>query len=156
MRMLLLAAAFAGFATSAFAERVTTYQPAAATRGRSGYEETQIDRNRVRVQFSGNPGTERETVEVNLLYRAAETTIARGFDYFVVIDHNVETTSEYESNGVRAGPRLASTSYREVASHKAMADIAMFYGQRPPLVANAYDARTVQANLVSRIKLPRP
>jgi hypothetical protein len=152
-RTLLLAAAFAGFATSAFAERATTYQPTSASRGRSGYEETQIDGNRIRVRFAGNPGTELETVEVNLLYRVAETTLARGYDYFVIVGHNVETTSEFESAG--AFGRRGMVSYREVPRHQAVADVAMFYGVRPPLAANAYDARAVQANLAPRIKHPR-
>lgn len=140
-----LAAAIAS-ATSAAAQ--TVYQPAAATRGHYGYAETQIDVNRVRVRFSGNSRTDRELVELNLLYRAAETTLQRGFDYFVVVDHNVEGRTDYD----RAGPpRMAS--YNESSRYQAVSDIVMFNGDRPP-VANAFDARTVQANLATRIRRP--
>jgi hypothetical protein len=80
MRALLLAATAALIATTASAETRTTYQPAVTSRSHSGYSETQIDANRLRVSFRGNSGASRESVETNLLYRAAELTLQRGYD----------------------------------------------------------------------------
>ena len=90
MRTLLFAAAAALIATSASAETRTTYQPITQSWSHSGYSETQIDTNRLRVTFRGNTGASRESVESNLLYRAAELTLQRGFDYFVVVGHSVD------------------------------------------------------------------
>lgn len=136
------------FALAASAAAQTLYQPSSESRGRYGYAETQIDINRVRVSFSGNSRTDRESVELNLLYRAAETTLQRGFDYFVVVDHNVEQRTDYDRMGP---PRMAS--YNESSRYQAVSDIVMFNGVRPP-VANAFDARTVRANLATRITRP--
>jgi hypothetical protein len=153
MRIALLAAGALLFAASAHAETITPYQPAAASRSHAGFSETQIDVNRVRVAFAGKSGTSREAVETNLLYRAAETTLARGYDYFVVLEHNVETAMEFENSGP-PGP-LAPRRYRETARYQAVSDIVMRRGPRPIEAANAYDARTVQANLAAHIARPR-
>ena len=60
-----------------------------------GYKEQQLERDRYRVTFSGNSLTDRETVENYLLYRAAELTLERDFDYFVVFDRDVEAETRY-------------------------------------------------------------
>jgi hypothetical protein len=63
--------------------RPTPYQPAGA-HGRDGYVEREIGRDQYRIGFTGNGITTRETVDLYLLYRAAELTRDRGFDYFIV------------------------------------------------------------------------
>ncbi|WP_204260691.1 CC0125/CC1285 family lipoprotein, partial [Stenotrophomonas maltophilia] len=50
----------------------------------------QIESNRFRISFSGNSLTARETVERNLLYRAAELTLQQGFDHFILADRDTE------------------------------------------------------------------
>ena len=60
-----------------------------------GYKEQQLEQDRYRVTFSGNSLTDRETVENYLLYRAAELTLERDFDYFVVFDRDVEAETRY-------------------------------------------------------------
>jgi hypothetical protein len=42
------------------------------------------------VNFSGNSLTSRETVEGYLLYRAAELTVAQGYDWFAVVDRQTD------------------------------------------------------------------
>jgi hypothetical protein len=152
MRLALLAAAGLLFATSASA--LTPYQPANPSRSPYGYAETQIEYNRVRVTFAGDSSTNRETVETYLLFRAAETTLARGYDHFVVLDHNVEESSEFRTSGPPRPP-IAPRNYREVSRYQAMSDIVMQRGPRPDGQANAYDARAVMANLAWRIQRPR-
>ena len=60
----------------------TPYQP--ATDGQ-GYAEQALERDRYRVTFVGNSLTSRETVENYLLFRAAEVTMSKGFDHFVMV-----------------------------------------------------------------------
>ena len=76
----------------------TPYQPYRAERAsgiHGGYSDQRLAPNQFRVKFHGNELTSRERVETYLLYRAAELTVANGFDRFVIVDrhteHDVET-----------------------------------------------------------------
>lgn len=170
MRTLLLAVAAGLLSACATA---TPYQ--LATTDRYGFEEQRIESNRVRITFRGNTLTDRETVETYLLYRAAELTLQSGNDYFIVADRGTEEHSRLQGAGYYR-PRLAfdywyfsprrgwspwydpfwnePTSYREVTRYEAVAEIAMFSGQKPQNDASAFDAREVQANLQGRIVRP--
>jgi hypothetical protein len=69
----------------------TPYQPnirGQATSG--GYSEQRIETNRFRVNFAGNSLTSRETVEGYLLFRAAELTVQEGYDWFSIVDRQVD------------------------------------------------------------------
>jgi hypothetical protein len=149
----------------------TPYQPRTPD-SRYGFQETAIEANRVRITFQGNTLTDRETVETYLLYRAAEATLERGFDYFMVAARETEEHSRLQSTG---GRRFHSAfdyyyfsarrgwspwydpfwdepmSYREVTRYEAVAEIAMFNGEKPEGDASAYDARQVQSNLGGRV-----
>lgn len=153
----------------------TPYQPS-ETAG-YGFHEQTIESNRVRITFRGNTLTDRETVETYLLYRAAEVTLQNGKDYFVVADRDTEEHSRLQGDGYgpsRYGFRYWAyrphwgwspwydpfwdqpTRYREVTRYEAIAEIAMFNGQKPADDPNAFDAREVQANLQGRIVRPQP
>jgi hypothetical protein len=72
----------------------TPYQPnirGQATSG--GYSEVQIEPDRFRVTFSGNSLTSRETVEGYLLFRAAELTLQKGYDWFTIVDRETDKTT---------------------------------------------------------------
>lgn len=92
------AALLAGCAT------VTPYQPQ-VVRGpvSGGYTDTQVEPDRLRVSFSGNTRTSRETVEVGLLYRAAELTLARGYDWFELADRATDRKTYASAIGVYGG-----------------------------------------------------
>jgi len=170
MRTLMLAAA-AGLMLAACAT-ATPYQPADA--GRYGFQEQVIEQNRVRITFRGNTLTDRDTVETYLLYRAAEVTLASGKDYFIVANRDTEGHSRLQSVGSSArfgfdywyfSPRRGwspwydpfwaePASYREVTRYEAVAEIAMFDGEKPANDANAFSARDVQTNLQGRIVRP--
>lgn len=172
MRMLLLAAAAGFLAACATA---TPYQPAASGVGAYGFSEQRIESNRVRITFRGNTVTDRETVETYMLYRAAELTLQAGRDYFIVADRDTEEHTRLQGTGPSYSrfafdywyfsPRRGwspwydpfwnePASYREVTRYEAVAEIAMFSGQKPADNANAFDAREVQANLQGRIVRP--
>ena len=172
MRMLAFAALAGVLAACATA---TPYQSAATDR--YGFQEQQIEANRVRITFRGNALTDRDTVETYLLYRAAELTLAAGKDYFVVANRDTEEHTRLQGVGPPR-PRFAfdywyfsprrgwspwsdpfwdePSSYREVTRYEAIAEIAMFSGPKPANDANAFDAREVQANLQGRIVRPPP
>jgi hypothetical protein len=150
LRILLTAVTASMLTGGAVADTPTVYQPSAISQTRSGYSETQIDVNRLRVMFAGENGTERETVESSLLYRAAEITVQRGYDYFVVVDHSVDAKTET----IRKGPPLPPIGPKrteDVTRYTATSEIIMYKGARPAEKPEAYDARTVQTNLQWRI-----
>lgn len=139
----------------------TPYQPVVDG---FGYAEQSLETDRYRVSFSGNSLTPRETVENYLLYRAAEVTLEKGFDYFVVAEEDVERSTQYRTtySGVGApfgsvyGTRyrsrfsaggLATSTSRPINSYEAYANIVLRRGEKPSDNPEAYDARDVLARL---------
>ena len=175
VKVLLAAAAVAALVACA---TTTPYAPATRPGG-YGYSEQSIERNRARVTFRGNSSTPRETVENLLLYRAAQLTIERGFDYFVVAGRDTDKRSRLQSYG---GPRYYPgfypywsyysprwgwrpwydpfwddpVSYREVTQFEASAEITMFDGEKPARNPNAYVASEVVENLRGLAAPPAP
>ena len=142
----------------------TPYQPALDGHG---YAEQAIEDDRYRVTFSGNSQTPRETVENYLLYRAAEVTLQRGYDHFVIVDRETERTTTYVSTttgfgghhgfhpfyrGYSSGfSRFATTTSRLRDRYAAFANIVMRGGEKPSDDPDAYDAREVLERLAPTI-----
>ena len=145
----------------------TPYQPAADG---YGYAEQALEENRFRVSFSGNRLTSRETVENYLLYRAAEITVTRGFDHFVVAHWDTERKTTYFSTVPLTGyvgfgwydsygdPFGGFTTARARPSDRyaAYANIVMRRGAKPTGDPDAYDARAVLARLTPSLAIPSP
>jgi hypothetical protein len=151
----LLALALSACATA------TPYQP--SDRGQ-GYYEQKIESNRYRIHFAGNSMTAKQTVENYLLYRAAELTLASGYDYFVTAEQSTQADTRYEQTFTggfgyywfpRAAIGLSSTSY-PVNEFDAQADVVMFKGTKPPGDPKAFDAHEVKANLEAIVVRPKP
>ena len=138
----------------------TVYGPAG--KGGVGFVEQRITAERWRVSFRGGGGAPAGQVSDYALLRAAELTLANGYDWFRVENRYVEQTG-YQgtslgvgvggasygrhtgvglgvSSGVplNGGPQLTSTL-----------DISMGKGPRPN-DANVYDARDVQQHVGPR------
>lgn len=94
-RFAALAASAVLVATLGACATATPYQPnirGQATSG--GFSEVRLDADRFRVNFAGNSMTSRETVEGYLLYRAAELTVAQGYDWFTVVDRQTDRNAQ--------------------------------------------------------------
>ncbi|MGH6899320.1 MAG: CC0125/CC1285 family lipoprotein [Geminicoccaceae bacterium] len=135
--------------------QATPYQPAADG---FGYREQQIEENRYRVTFAGNELTAPDTVQNYLLFRAAEITLDRGYDHFVVVDRNLDRSTRYWSSGdTYWGSRFGggsgaflgfgTTTAQPIDRYTAYADVVMFRGEEPAADVNAYDARDVLRRL---------
>lgn len=136
----------------------TPYQP---MDGGQGYSEQALEADRYRITFSGSSATPRETVENYLLYRAAEVTVERGYDHFLVVERNTEQGTAGGSTGfgvgVGRGYRNRYSGYGGVTSatiwpgggdsYTAYANIVMRRGARPAEDPKAYDARAVLKRL---------
>lgn len=63
---------------------------------RGGYSEMQLNDNEYVVSFSGNGFTSEERVTKLLLYRCAELTKKKGFNYFVISSvHEAQNNSQF-------------------------------------------------------------
>ena len=139
----------------ACAPHPTPYQAAGPTP--YGYSEQQIETNRFRVSFSGNTDTPRPAVENALLYRAAELTKARGYDYFIVVGTDTEPTTKYWSTidsmggfggwgghhwgGV--GLDIGTATSRPITNYTAYADGVLMKGKKPEDEPRAFSADDV-------------
>lgn len=69
----------------------TPYQPVSASNpAAGGFTDQKLAEGRYSVTFAGNRLTSRETVESYLLYRAAELTLEQGYDWFAIVDKQME------------------------------------------------------------------
>lgn len=146
-------------------ETPTPYQPlqagsVQATSG--GYSETKIEANRWRVSFSGNEQTPRAAVETDMLYRAAELTLAQGFDWFEAAQRHTDTHSRGYVNdpfGPWWGPPgfrhrfwgdpfwAEDVEFQTQLRYDASVEIVMRHGSKPADDPHAFDAHAVVANL---------
>lgn len=145
----------------------TSYQPRGFT---GGFSEIQLDQNTIRVSFRGNAMTQRDTVETYMLYRCAELTLEKGFDFFVLADTGTDvqhgaivSPGSYQSTTtitpMGSGFATAGTTgtytpgtvtpYRKFGS---TATIKLFKGEKPANLPNAYSAQEVKTYLEPHIK----
>ena len=93
-RKVVLAAMAASTLVVAGCATETTYKPATGSGfNRTGFSERQIEPDRFLVSFAGNSVTSRDTVERYLFFRAAELTLAQGYDYFLMADRDTNLQS---------------------------------------------------------------
>jgi len=163
----------------------TPYQPAVSGQAVSGgFSETRVEADRYRVTFAGNSLTSRETVERYLLYRAAELTVEQGYDWFALVERQVDRKTRTYVEPDRFGPygywrpswryygpgwgwRVWDPWYddpfwadhmdvRTVEKFEASAEIVLRKGEKPAGDASAFDAREVMTNLGPAIERPAP
>lgn len=168
--------AAAGLLALAACAHPTPYQ---AEQDGQGYSEKPIEDDRYRVTFAGNSLTKRETVEDYLLFRAAEVTLQRGYDYFLVVEKDTERKTTkltsfsefgtpsyafgyyryspfYSGYFGRYGTGIASETVRERHKYNAYANIQLRRGAKPDDDPQAYDARDVLKRLAPTITYPEP
>lgn len=120
----------------------------------AGYKEIALADNHYRVQFKIN-GSARNIAQKYALLRAAELTLAQGYDWFVVEQRKFQTLNEPEDFGLSNRPIVTrncgllgcktSTQFPEQAidipatETTAMVEIRMGRGVRPE--KESYDAR---------------
>lgn len=130
-----------------------------------GFSDTKLDSNTIRVTFSGNGFTSKDSVENNMLRRCAEVTIQHGYEYFVIMTSDTTPTyhsyttpgtyRQYTSTNLNVygntgyATSTATGSYTPgYTSHtkkfEASAVIKMFSGEK---TFNSYNAREVLRNL---------
>jgi hypothetical protein len=159
----------------------TPYQPlASGTAVSGGYADQAIDDTHFRVSFRGNDMTSREQVETYLLYRAAELTAAKGFDWFEMADRHTQNTGgaylvdpygpwgywrptwRFRGHGgwFYGGAYWGGDPWgpwgdvQTIERFDASAEVVMGHGPKPPGDPRAFDARQVMQNLAAKIVRP--
>lgn len=146
----------------------TPYAPAKPGGG-YGYSVQTLEDNRFRVSFSGNALTDRSTAENYLLYRAAELTLEKGQDHFIVVTRAIEADTDYHTtydSSSYTGSRFARRGFgdplwghgttRPVTRYNAYMEILLRPGAKPPGDAAVFDARAVIRNLGPTLLRPPP
>lgn len=77
----------------------TPYQQSTSADARNGFSEIQIENDRTRISFDGNSLTKRDTVETYLLFRAAELTKQKGYDFFTLTDRATDEKTRVQYTG---------------------------------------------------------
>lgn len=160
------AALFMAFGLVGCAATPTPYQVAGDG---GGYSDQQLESDRYRVKFEGNPATPREVVEDFALYRAAELTLQTGNDYFKVVSKEVEPVVGRVS-GISPGIGIGvgggggnigvglSTVFggggRADYSYVTYLDIVVHEGEKPADDRNAYTAFDVIERLKPKVGVP--
>jgi hypothetical protein len=160
-------------------ETATPYQPLEhGARASGGFKDQKLDTDHFEVSFSGNSLTSRSTVENYLLYRAAEITVAQGYDWFETVGrHTHADTETYVEPGFGYGYgygyfrpywRVYGPGYgwgpwgpwggydvQKIQRFEASTEIALHHGPKPTGDARALDAREVLTNLGPKIQHPK-
>ncbi len=159
-------------------ETATPYAPVAAGHGHQGYSETRVAQDRWRVSFSGNSVTPRDTVEIYLLYRAAELTTEQGYDWFETAQRSTEKRTTFVGSpdpwgygpfwrpswryyrrgywGPWGDPFWGDYDVEQIDRFQATAEIVMHHGKKPEGDKHAFDAREVMTNLGPKVVRPQP
>jgi hypothetical protein len=137
------------------------FQPAVGAKS-VGYVEQRLEAGRYRVTFRGGPGAPIEQVADYALLRAAELTLADGYDWFRVTDH---FTEERANNGPRLSVGTGGADYGRHSSvgvgvgtsfdlgggPRLSHTLTILMGKGPkPDDRDAYDARDVRATIGPR------
>lgn len=128
-----------------------------------GYSDVPLDDNAYRVTYVGAKGTSLSDIDLYALYRCAELTVEKGYDYFVIVDRvdDANVSTEVSSNtGTTAtmgpkGVQMVPTSTTTVSSrtqHTAVRMIRVFHGTKPADNPMAFDARQLLRNLDTEIE----
>jgi hypothetical protein len=148
---------------AACATAPTLYGPAAAP-GAVGYSEYRIEPGRFRVTFRGGPGAPLEQVADYALLRAAELTLAEGYDWFRIADRYVRRADSGRGSRLTLGTGTGNygrhggvgvglgTSFDLGGGPSVVQTLEIVMGKGPaPREGSVYDAREVQRNLGARL-----
>lgn len=156
-RLLLLSGLLA---LGACATTPTVYQAASAP-GAVGYSESPIEGDRWRVSFHGGGGASVQQVSDLALQRAADLTLGKGYDWFRVVQRDVDGSEggakprvslgvgggDFGGGGF-GGVGLGAGFDLSGSSHAVTVTLEVLLGRGPaPREPDAYDAHAVRRSL---------
>jgi hypothetical protein len=104
----------------------------------TGYDANPVDSSTYLVSFEGNTWTTADVVDRYALFRAAEITNEKGFDYFVVMESHMSASDDMYSSTHYYG-----TTGTTSTTHAVSKTIRMAKGTPPANSANTYVAKSM-------------
>lgn len=148
--------AIAFLALAACATEPTVYGPSGAN-SETGYREMRIENERYRVTFRANADLKPPQVEDLAMRRAAEITLAQGYQWFNVVNRSTDLISGRSGGGTGVGIGGSSGSYGssvgvglsfdlsgDTRRYETVLEILLGRGEKPA-DPNAYNAQQVLA-----------
>lgn len=141
----------------------TLYAPASSPQG-IGFSEYRLETNRFRITFRGGPGAPAAQVADFALLRAADLTLAQGYDWFRVSERYMSQTAPTSGTRLSVGTGGGSfgrhggmgiglgTSF-DLGGGPSLSqtlEVVMGKGARPP-GDDVYDARDVRQTIAPRV-----
>lgn len=130
----------------------TTYGPA-GPRQAVGFSDYRIETGRYRVTFQGGPGAPPELVADMALRRAAEITLADGYDWFRVVDRITDRSGARRggtsvsigggTGGYRSGIGVGVGTTFDLSGGPAWRQSLEILAGKGPRPEGAYDARSM-------------
>lgn len=128
----------------------TIYQPATSDGG-SGFSSTQLGENAFEVRFRGKSSTSSEKASDFALLRAAELTLEKGFNYFVIDDDENSKQTGVHTTPVRSETKRtwkgATTTYyggnTYTTSKPRARKVIICFKEKPDWSGLVYDAQFV-------------
>jgi hypothetical protein len=119
-----------------------------------GYEDFQIDSNTFQVSYLAESGATQTVAEKYALYRCAELTVQKGYDYFIIVEENADQQNlTHVNNGIPdATGVLSKTTVTTSTKHSVQRLIKVYKGSKPEGNPHAYNAREVMSYLEPKIK----
>ena len=139
-----------------------------------GHYSTRLGDDRYRIVYNGGRTTGLNTTRNYALMRAAELTLADGYDWFEIVDRETVTITDQGNRGSQAGFAVEQTYYverncgllgcsrsarpwtttrvgldsgRSVTKHSHMLEIVMGKGEIPGESGNYYNAASLASSL---------
>lgn len=137
-----------GLLAMALAGCMTAYQPRGAT---GGYEEQKLDDDTWRVSFYGNGNTPRAAVLKYFLYRCAELTLERGFQYF-----ELYAAQRGTQTGAIEPVQVAQYTTYTITTWSASAIVRMYPGDVMMGAPTLFSAKEVTSALAAEVRSGAP
>lgn len=138
----------AAFLSLLLAGCMTAYQPRGMT---GGYEEQKLDEDMYRVSFYGNGNTPRAAVLKYFLYRCAELTLERGFQYF-----ELYAAQRGMQSGAIEPIQVAQYTTYTITTWSASAIVRMYPGDVMMGAPTLFSAKEVTSALAAEVRSGAP
>lgn len=85
------------------------YGPSSAYSNGAGYSDYRIENDRWRIRYTGARGQDEDDIERLALRRAGELAISNGYDWFTVVQRQIDTEGDENEQPVRVGGSIGQT-----------------------------------------------
>jgi hypothetical protein len=122
-----------------------------------GYQDITVNDSTYRVKFWGSESNSEESVNDAAMYRVAEFTAQKGYDYFIILDDmkSMVKRGEHMTDFYSTNPAPGKTDYSTVIITGPVRTKTFAIGKGPvPNTDGAFSAKDVMGQYAGKIKHP--